>query len=252
MAERDILGRHRHPGLRISDGTIALILHPVRFDEASDNVEIVQVAMVLGHEAGVVARWSGDGLDDAFAHSHDTWRDLLVTVIEEVHDIDTAAMAAMEERVDDCELEVLDADGDGTSAQSIYHLEHELLKMRRAVAPMVVVMDRLGRKGDDVDKAAVGRVAGPVPAAGSQMEDVDNLLTSVLSVNLTLVSVRQNEDMRKIAAWGAIGIAPTAMAGIWGMNFEHMPELGGPSATRLPSARSCIVCLLALPVPQAL
>ena len=77
-----------------------------------------------------------------------------MAVIEEVHDIDTAAMTAIEERVDDCELEVLDADGDGTSAQTIYHLEHELLKMRRAVAPMVVVMDRLGRKGDEVDKSS--------------------------------------------------------------------------------------------------
>ena len=153
-------------------------------------------------------------------------------------------MTAIEERVDDCELEVLDADGDGTSAQSIYHLEHELLKMRRAVAPMAVVMDRLGRKGDDVDKLLLAEWRDRYLRLVAQMEDVDNLLTSVLSVNLTLVSVRQNEDNRKIAAWGAIGIAPTAMAGIWGMNFQHMPELGWHIGYPLAIGSMVLVCVL--------
>lgn len=52
------------------------------------------------------------------------------------------------------------------------------------------------------------------------------LLTSVLTANLTQVSVRQNEDVRKISAWAAIVAVPTMIAGIYGMNFEHMPELG--------------------------
>ena len=221
----DILERHQHPGMRASDGTIGLILHTVRFDENDDRIDVVQVAMVLGPEHGVIARWPEDGLDDAFKQDIHTRKDLILALIEEVHDLDTVAMSAIEERVDDCELEVLDADGQGTSAQSIYHLEHELLKVRRSVGPMVAVMDRLGRKGDDADRVILGEWRDRYLRLVSQMEDIDNLLTSVLSVNLTLVSVRQNEDMRKIAAWGAIGIAPTAMAGIWGMNFENMPEL---------------------------
>ena len=51
-------------------------------------------------------------------------------------------------------------------------------------------------------------------------------MTSVLSANLTRVTVRQNEDMRKISAWVAMAAVPTMVAGIYGMNFEHMPELG--------------------------
>ena len=47
----------------------------------------------------------------------------------------------------------------------------------------------------------------------------------MLEANLTRVSVRQNEDMRKISAWVAIAAVPTMIAGIYGMNFEHMPEL---------------------------
>lgn len=240
---QDILQRHQHPGIRSSDGTVALILHTVSFVEASDTIEVVQVAMVLGPEAAVVARWPGDGLDDAFAEEFADRKDLILALIEEVHDRDTDAMRGIEERVDDCELEVLDADGHGTSAQAIYHLEHELLKVRRSVGPMVAVLDRLGRKGDDADRFVLGEWRDRYLRLVSQMEDVDNLLSSVLSVNLTLVSVRQNEDMRKIAAWGAIGIAPTAMAGIWGMNFAHMPELAWRIGYPLALASIAIVCL---------
>ncbi len=240
---RDILQRHQHPGIRASDGTIALILHTVSFVETSDTIEVVQVAMVLGPETAVVARQPGDGLDDAFAEDFASRKDLILALIEEVHDRDTDAMRGIEERVDDCELEVLDADGHGTSAQAIYHLEHELLKVRRSVGPMVAVLDRLGRKGDDADRLVLAEWRDRYLRLVSQMEDVDNLLSSVLSVNLTLVSVRQNEDMRKIAAWGAIGIAPTAMAGIWGMNFEHMPELAWRIGYPLALASIVIVCL---------
>jgi magnesium transporter len=62
---------------------------------------------------------------------------------------------------------------------------------------------------------ALGRVAG-----------FRDLLTGVLTANLTQASVRQNEDVRKISAWAAILAVPTAIAGIYGMNFEHIPEVG--------------------------
>jgi magnesium transporter len=55
-----------------------------------------------------------------------------------------------------------------------------------------------------------------------------DLLSSILQANLTQVTVRQNEDMRKISAWVAIAAVPTLLAGIYGMNFKDMPELGSP------------------------
>ena len=59
-----------------------------------------------------------------------------------------------------------------------------------------------------------------------QLESFSDLLTSVLQANLAQVTVRQNSDMRRISAWVAIIAVPTMIAGIYGMNFEHMPELG--------------------------
>ena len=58
-----------------------------------------------------------------------------------------------------------------------------------------------------------------------RMDSYDRLLSDVLSANLAKISVQQNADMRKISAWVAIAAVPTMIAGIYGMNFDHMPEL---------------------------
>jgi magnesium transporter len=181
--------------------------------------------MVLGPEAGVVARWDGDQLGEAFAEPYPSRGRFIGATVEAVHDAAAETLTDLEERVDDCELEVLGADGQGETSVSIYHLEHELLAVRRSIGPMVTLLDKLARKADAEGQAHIDEWRDRFVRLVAQVEDIDNLLTSILSVNLTLVSVRQNEDMRKIAAWGAIGIVPTALAGIWGMNFDHMPEL---------------------------
>ena len=76
------------------------------------------------------------------------------------------------------------------------------------------------------------------------MEGFRELLTSVLAANLTQASVRQNEDVRKISAWAAIIAVPTLITGIYGMNFEHMPELTWRIGYPLALAVMALACLL--------
>ena len=76
------------------------------------------------------------------------------------------------------------------------------------------------------------------------VQNFRDLLTSVLEANLTRVSVRQNEDMRKISAWVAIAAVPTMIAGIYGMNFENMPELDQDWGYPVVLAFIATVCLL--------
>jgi magnesium transporter len=76
------------------------------------------------------------------------------------------------------------------------------------------------------------------------LDDFRELLTSVLSANLTQVSVRQNEDTRKISAWAAIIAVPTLITGVYGMNFEHMPELGWTFGYPLALAAMGVACAL--------
>ncbi|HEY7718910.1 MAG TPA: magnesium and cobalt transport protein CorA, partial [Pedococcus sp.] len=137
--------------------------------------------------------------------------------------------------VDEIESQVFTGD-DEDHAERIYKLKREVAEFRRAVLPLATPVSRL----------ADGAVSGVDPAsapwfrdvndhllrASDAIEGLDRLLTDVLQANLARVgvrqnaiAVRQNEDMRKISAWAAIALVPTAIAGIYGMNFDTMPEL---------------------------
>jgi magnesium transporter len=134
------------------------------------------------------------------------------------------------------------------AAERIYRLQRETLQFRRAVAPLV----------DPVDKLALGRlehvsdhvrdyyrdVHDHLVRAREQLDGIRDLLAGSLQANLAQVGVRQNEDMRRISAWVAIIAVPTAIAGIYGMNFDDMPELRwnlGYPAVLLVMATICLV-----------
>ena len=74
------------------------------------------------------------------------------------------------------------------------------------------------------------------------MDGLDRLLSTAFDAHLAQISVRQNEDMRKISAWVGLVAVPTLIAGIYGMNFQHMPELGWGSATRSRSLLMVVIC----------
>jgi magnesium transporter len=115
------------------------------------------------------------------------------------------------------------------TTQRIYDLKRDLMTLKRAVSPLVDVCNRLVRFDLDLvpeDTRLYFRdVYDHVIRINESVDTVRELLTTALEANLSLVSVRQNEVMKKLAAWAAILAVPTAVAGIYGMNFELMPEL---------------------------
>ena len=132
------------------------------------------------------------------------------------------------------ELEVLEEDifGDGVTrdtTERIYELKRELVRLKRAVWPLVDVCNRLVR----FDTALVPEDVRPyfrdvydhVLRINETTDNLRELLTTALEANLALVAVRQNEVMKRLAAWAAILAVPTAIAGVYGMNFQFMPEL---------------------------
>jgi magnesium transporter len=79
--------------------------------------------------------------------------------------------------------------------------------------------------GGDVAQPWLRRLQATTDRVDRHLDAHDRLLGDMLSAHLSQVSVRQNEDMRKISAWAAMIAVPTLVAGIYGMNFRHMPEL---------------------------
>jgi magnesium transporter len=115
-------------------------------------------------------------------------------------------------------------------AERIYKLKGEVLDFYRATFPLSEPLQRLAR--GDHEKLIHPQVQSyfrdvhdHLLRVISTLDGFRDMLTSVLEANLTQISVRQNDDMRKISAWVAIAVVPTMIAGIYGMNFEHMPEL---------------------------
>ncbi|MFN2469854.1 MAG: CorA family divalent cation transporter [Gaiellaceae bacterium] len=114
-------------------------------------------------------------------------------------------------------------------ASRIYRLKREVLELYRAIEPLVDPIDALARGASplvhETTQPYFRDVHDHLERARTRVHDLNEALTSVLTANLTQITVRQNEDVRTISAWAAIIAVPTAVTGVYGMNFEHMPEL---------------------------
>jgi magnesium transporter len=133
-----------------------------------------------------------------------------------------------------------------THSATIYRLKREILEFRRAALPLVHPVQRL-QESDLVPSAELRLrfrdVADHLMRVVDHIETYDRLLTDILSTHLAQISVRQNSDMRKISAWVAIAAVPTMVAGIYGMNFTHMPELNWTFGYPLVLAVVAVVCV---------
>jgi magnesium transporter len=116
-----------------------------------------------------------------------------------------------------------------TNIDHIYMLKREVVELRRAVAPLTLALQRLGTDHNDLISIEVRRYLRDVLDHNIQASDritsYDDMLSSLVTAALGKVAMQQNVDMRKISAWVAIAAVPTMIAGIYGMNFNNMPEL---------------------------
>ena len=131
--------------------------------------------------------------------------------------------------MDEVEASVFSAERTKDS-ERIYTLKREISEVRRAVTPLREPMRRFAAgqvTGIDQDAAPFFRdVADHLTRAAEMVDSLDGLLSTAFDAHLAAISVQQNEDMRKISAGIGLVAAPTLIAGVYGMNFEHMPELG--------------------------
>ena len=116
-----------------------------------------------------------------------------------------------------------------TNIECIYLLKREVVELRRAVSPLTLALQRMGTDHNDLISIEVRRYMRDVLDHNIQASDritsYDELLSSLVQAAVGKVAMQQNIDMRKISAWVAIAAVPTALPGIYGMNFDHMPEL---------------------------
>jgi magnesium transporter len=136
---------------------------------------------------------------------------------------------SMQSDIDLVETAVFAENGARVEAGRIYQLKRELLELKRAVVPLSRPLEELSTRPVHVVapeiQAYFRDVSDHLLRAKEQIAAFDELLNSILQAHLAQVTVSQNEDMRKITAWAAVIAVPTMVCGVYGMNFDHMPEL---------------------------
>lgn len=136
---------------------------------------------------------------------------------------------AVDDRIDAIEQIVFDAGTQGEMPRELFDLRRMLVEFRRVIAPLrEVVNELLRREAPGIGPVALAHlqdVFDHVLRVGELVESQRELLTGLLEANLAVSSNRMNEVMKRMTSWGAILLGSTLIAGIYGMNFRHMPEL---------------------------
>jgi len=246
----DMVQAHQRPKLERYDATLLVVLHPAHYDDPQEEVHFGELHVIVGQDYVITIRHSKNPDLSEVRARMEADPDLLATgpeavmyaVMDAVVDQYVPVYQGLDVDIDEIERQVFR--GDTEVSRRIYELSQEVADFGRAVRSTQRIL------GDLSAGFVKHRVA---PELQSYLRDVADHLTEVrertdsfhaslrdiLTVNATLVAQRQNaemkalaeqgqaenEQMRRISAWAAIIFTPSLITGIYGMNFEHMPEL---------------------------
>jgi magnesium transporter len=218
-------------------GTLIVVLKAARYLDESETVEFGEVDIFVGEDF-VVMVLRGDE-PAALAPMRERMQEgpelrgrepeaILYAIIERVVDGYAPVVAGLENDIDEIETEVFS--GNALVSRRIYELSREVIEFQRATEPLPGILDRLigGVEGSGADgdvQRYLRTVQDRALRITERVEGFRQLLQNILSVNLTLVGLSQNDEVKKISAWAAILFAPTLIGTVYGMNFDHMPEL---------------------------
>ncbi|RST03789.1 magnesium and cobalt transport protein CorA [Streptomyces sp. WAC05950] len=239
LAVEDALHGRQRPKRERFDDVLAVALKTLRYVEEETAVETGDIMIFVGPRSVLtVSHGTIDPCTDA-ARRLDADPDMVrhgpKAVLHAVLDVAVDSYSDAARRVR-ATLNRLEDDVFSTSrvdhTESIYSLKREVREFRDAVQPLVPVLQGLlsGDRGekDQQPKIApyIRDVADHLHRTDIEVRTLDELLDSVLGAQQARVGTWQNDDMRRISAWAAIFAIPTMIAGVYGMNFDHMPELG--------------------------
>jgi magnesium transporter len=252
LAVEDAVRAHQRPKVEEYGDTIHVVLKTARYVDPKEVIEVGEVSVFVAPGFVITVRHGNADLSPV-RHRLEQRPDLLekgpgavlYAIADHVVDRYMEAGHGFDQDVREVELQVF---GEGQNpTERIYKLEREVLEFQAATAPLEEELEALCRHDYTVIPQGLHEyfrdVEDHLRRVSTRIENFRQLLDSALEANLTQVSMRQNEDMRKISAWVAIAAVPTMVAGIYGMNFDHMPELEWEYGYPLVLGTVLTVCL---------
>ncbi|GAA3934225.1 magnesium and cobalt transport protein CorA [Streptomyces gulbargensis] len=250
LAVEDAMEAHQRPKLERYGDTLFVVLRAARYLDAQEEVEFGELHVFVGPDFVITVRHSAAPDLSAVRRRMEADPDLLAlgpeavlyAILDAVVDGYAPVVAGVQNDIDEIETEVFG--GDPAVSRRIYELSREMVEFQRATRPLVGMLHGLmagfAKYGTDEELQRYLRdVADHVTHTSERVDGFRQALTEILTVNGTLVTQQQNAEMRalaeagfeqneeikKISAWAAILFAPTLVGTIYGMNFDHMPEL---------------------------
>jgi magnesium transporter len=230
LAVEDALEAHQRPKVEQYEDHLFMSIRTVSYSD--DDITTHEVNLFLGKNFLLTVRHGGPSLKDARRAAEQMIEPLshgptaaLYAVVDNIVDHYEAVAGELEIDVQEVETSVFSAERSNDSSR-IYRLKRETLEFRRAVLPLKEPIMRFALGAMPEDSRPYFRDIGDhLARAAEAIDSIDHLLDNALQAHLAQLSVQQNEDMRKLTAGATIFAVPTAIAGIYGMNFDHMPEL---------------------------
>jgi magnesium transporter len=237
LAVEDAVHAHQRAKLEVFGDSLFVVLKTARYIDHDELVEIGEVMVFVGQRFVVTVR-HGEG-----SPLHDVRLDLeahpdllgigpssvLYAVADRIVDDYATVIEGLAVDIEEIEAQVF-SENPTNPVERIYRLKREVLGFKRAVTPLVGPMQRLSSKqtGLPVDPRTgqyFRDVHDHVVRDADRLQGFDDILNGVLQANLAQVALRDNRDVRRISAWVAIIAVPTMVFGLYGMNFQYMPEL---------------------------
>ncbi|MBX7549958.1 magnesium/cobalt transporter CorA [Streptomyces sp. NPDC004232] len=244
LAVEDALKAHQRPKLDVYADSLFMVLKPVVYEPEGDTVTTGEIMIFVGDSFVVTVRHGTCSPLAAVRHRLEEEPELLdkgptavlYAISDAVVDHYLDVAAELQRDLEELETEVFQPERGGSrhTASRIYTFKRQVLEFRRATGPLTAPLTRLAGTGPfggsvpfvhDKARPFFRDVGDHLLRVNESVEALDRLVSDILSAHLAQMSVRQNDDMRKISAWAAMAAVPTMIAGIYGMNFDHMPEL---------------------------
>jgi magnesium transporter len=249
LAVEDAIQAHQRPKFERYGNTLFVVLKAARYLDAAEEVEFGELHLFLGPDFAITVRHSEspdlarvrrrlESEPELLARGSEA---VLYAILDAVVDGYVPVVSGLANDIDEIEVQVFS--GDPGASRRIYELSQEVLDFQRAVQPLTGILGAItaGFEKYNVDeelRSYLRDVADHVTQVTERVEGFRLQLRDVLTVNATLVAQRQNDEIReltltsiaqgeevkKISAWAAILFAPSLVGGVYGMNFEHMPE----------------------------
>ncbi|CAG0995637.1 Cobalt/magnesium transport protein CorA [Burkholderiales bacterium] len=238
LAVEDARRPHQRPKLDEYGDDLFAVLRTVERDAPDEDMAEGQVAVFVGRNYVLSGRHNTRrGFADVRERTEreqDLLRHgsgyVLYALMDAVVDRYFPVLDALEDELERLEESMFRTTPTRASIEAFYALKHDLMVLKHAVAPLMEVAGKL--YGGRVPALCTGLgeyfrdVYDHLHRVNSAIEQMREMLQTAISVSLTLINLSESETTKRLAAWGALITIPTLIAGIYGMNFAHMPELG--------------------------